>query len=102
MEVWGWCSVPYRMAVPGLRVVLGLNWRRVQGLGLFFVLAYLAVASSMLWAITMILLMLRKRTGKTSTKLMLEGLSHWAPYCGLSFWTRTFRLEGHPASPPAI
>jgi hypothetical protein len=71
MEMWGWFSVPYSIAIPGLVLVLGLDWRAVQRVGLFFILAYLAVASSILWALATILLMLRKRTPRASTKLML-------------------------------
>ena len=61
-EMWGWLSVPYSVALPALPLAL-------------------LVASSVLWALTTILLMLRKRTARISTKLML-----WIIPVGALLW----------------
>ncbi|PYU90039.1 MAG: hypothetical protein DMG25_17835, partial [Acidobacteria bacterium] len=52
MEIWWWLSVPYSVALPVLSLILGLrNWAAIHMLGLFVLVAYLTVPSSLLWAI---------------------------------------------------
>lgn len=71
MEMWGWFSVPYSVALPALPLALGLKGYALWHLlGFFFVLACLAVPSSVLWALTTIFQMFRNRNA-TSSKVML-------------------------------
>jgi hypothetical protein len=72
MEMWGWFSVPYSVALPALALVLGLNQYALLHLfGFLVVVAYLTVLSSVLWALTTLFLMIRNRNATTSSKVML-------------------------------
>src|SRR5438105_3041194 len=53
MAIWWWLSVPYSIALPLLSLILGLrNWAVTHILGLFVLVAYVTVLSSLLWAIS--------------------------------------------------
>ncbi len=72
MEMWGWFSVPYSIALPALALGLGLKeYALWHLLGFFLLLACLTVPSSVLWALTTIFLVFRNRNATTSTKVML-------------------------------
>jgi hypothetical protein len=64
MGMWWWLSVPYSVALPALSLVLGLkSWALAHVFGLFLLLAYLTVPSSVLWALATVVRMSMNRGG---------------------------------------
>lgn len=55
MAVWWWLSVPYSVGLPAMSLILGLGkWASAHFLGVFFLLAYVTIPSSILWAVAMV------------------------------------------------
>jgi len=73
MGMWWWLSAPYSLALPLLSLILGLGgWAFAHMLGLFVLLAYLTVPSSLLWAIVAVTLAFRGRKRATNDWIMLS------------------------------
>jgi len=55
MAAWWWLSVPYSVGLATLSLILRLGkWASAHFLGVFFLVAYVTVPSSILWAATMV------------------------------------------------
>jgi hypothetical protein len=86
MGTWWWLSVPYSFVVPTLSLVMGFgSWGAAHVLGLFFLIAYITVPSSVAWALVALA---RHRWGR---KKSMENLMFAAVPLMLLLWAAVLR-----------